>query len=228
LSELGVFQAGAFDFDALRNVPGDRFAHSASVPLETKRGRALLMEIMGQAYTVNGKRLTQCNFRDITARKRAEEQARRNLELAEHSREALAIALEDRQQDEAALRANEKSHYWLAAAVEQAVETIVVTDAIGTILYANPAFEKATGYTCAEVLGKNSRILKSGQHDAAFYRRLWDVLTSGQVWRGHFVNRRKDGTLYQVGATISPVRDASGTIVNYVSVHRNCEPYPAA
>ena len=68
-------------------------------------------------------------------------------------------------------RATMESHARLATAVEQAAETIVITDTEGTILYANPAFEKTTGYTHAEAMGKNPRILKSGKHDAEFYRR---------------------------------------------------------
>jgi signal transduction histidine kinase/ActR/RegA family two-component response regulator len=71
------------------------------------------------------------------------------------------------------------------------------------------------------VIGKNSRILKSGKQDAEFYRRMWEVLTRGETWSGHFINQRKDGTLYEEDATISPVRDASGTIINYVAVKRD-------
>jgi two-component system cell cycle sensor histidine kinase/response regulator CckA len=106
-------------------------------------------------------------------------------------------------------------------AVEQATETVVITDTEGTILYANPAFEKTSGYTRAEALGQNPRILKSGKQDAEFYRQMWDVLRRGEVWNGHFINRRKDGTLYEEEATISPVRDAAGKVVNYVAVKRD-------
>ena len=109
----------------------------------------------------------------------------------------------------------------LATAVEQAAETIVITDICGTILYANPAFEKTTGYTRAEAFGQNPRLLKSGKQDAEFYRRLWETIARGEIWSGHFINRRKDGVLYEEEATISPVRDAAGVIVNYVAVKRN-------
>jgi len=115
----------------------------------------------------------------------------------------------------------EESHARLAKAVEQAAETILITDTDGTIVYGNPAFEKTSGYTCAEALGQNSRLLKSGKQDAEFYRRMWDVLVHGQTWSGHFVNRRKDGTLYEEEATISPVRDAANNVVNYVAVKRD-------
>ena len=109
----------------------------------------------------------------------------------------------------------------LAMAIEQAAETIVITDPDGTILYANPAFEKTTGYTRAEALGQNPRILKSNKHDAEFYRRMWKTLEHGEVWSGHFINRRKDGMLYEEEATISPVRDTTGKVTNYVAVKRD-------
>lgn len=109
----------------------------------------------------------------------------------------------------------------LLAAVEQAAETIVVTDAAGLIVYANPAFERTTGYSVQESLGKNPRVLKSGSHPPEFYRQMWSTLNSGHVWRGRFTNRRKDGSLYEEDATISAVRDASGSIVNFVAVKRD-------
>jgi len=115
----------------------------------------------------------------------------------------------------------EESHARLANAVEHAAETIVITDIQGTILYCNPAFAKTSGYTCTEALGQNIRLLKSGKQDAGFYRRMWDVLEHGEIWSGRFINRRKDGTLYEEEATISPMRDDAGNIVNYVAVKRD-------
>ena len=115
----------------------------------------------------------------------------------------------------------EELHHRLSTAVEQAAETIVITDTKGTIIYANPSFERSTGYTCAEALGQNPRVLKSGKHDATFYRRMWEVLKRGDVWTGHFINQRKDGTLYEEEATISPIRDAAGKIINFVAAKRD-------
>jgi PAS domain S-box-containing protein len=109
----------------------------------------------------------------------------------------------------------------LSKAIEQSAETIMITDSKATILYVNPAFEVTTGYTREEALGKNPRILKSERQDAEFYRRMWEKLARGEVWTGHFINRRKDHTLYKEEASISPVRDASGQIVNYVAVKRD-------
>jgi PAS domain S-box-containing protein len=115
----------------------------------------------------------------------------------------------------------EESHARLAMAVEQVAETVMITDTRGTILYVNPAFEKITGYTRAEVLGQNPRILESGKQDAEFFRQLWSLLERGEMWHGHFVNKRKDGTLYEEDASISPVRDGTGKVVNYVAVKRD-------
>jgi len=115
----------------------------------------------------------------------------------------------------------EESHARLATAVEQAAESIVITDIGGTILYVNPAFERNSGYTRAEILGRNPRVLKSGKHNAEFYHRMWEVLKRGEIWSGRFINRRKDGAFYEEEATITPVRDAGGQVVNYVAVKRD-------
>ena len=109
----------------------------------------------------------------------------------------------------------------LLSAIDQADEMVLITEADGTINYANPAFEKVTGYTCQEIIGLNPRILKSGQQDDAFYRYLWETISSGNTFRGRIINKRKDGEFYTVEATISPVRDHSGQIVNYVAVKRD-------
>ena len=75
------------------------------------------------------------------------------------------------------------------------------------IVYVNPAFERVTGYSAAEAVGKNPRILKSGEQGPEVYRRMWEVIQRGEVYTGHFRNRRKDGTTYEADMVISPVRD---------------------
>jgi PAS domain S-box-containing protein len=109
----------------------------------------------------------------------------------------------------------------LMSAIEQAAEAIVITDVDATIQYVNPAFEQITGYPRGEAIGRNSRVLKSGEHDDAFYKELWGTLTRGEAWSGRFINKKKDGSLYTEEAVISPVRDASGVIANYVAVKRD-------
>ena len=109
----------------------------------------------------------------------------------------------------------------LAAAVEQAAETVVITNAQGTIVYANPAFERTTGYSCGEAIGQNLRVFKSGPHDDEIYKRMWDTITEGKIWTGHITNKKKDGTLFEEDASISPVKDDSGKITNFVAVKRD-------
>jgi len=109
----------------------------------------------------------------------------------------------------------------LLAAIEQAAETMLITDAKGTIEYVNPAFELITGYTRDEAIGQNPRILKSGEHDDAFYKAMWETLARGEIWHGRFINRKKDSTLYIEDASISPVHDLAGKIINYVAVKRD-------
>lgn len=109
----------------------------------------------------------------------------------------------------------------LALVIEQAGEAVVVTDLEGTIQYVNPAFEQLTGYSRPEAVGRNPRILKSGRQDETFYRNLWETITKGETWRGRFVNRRKDGTLYTEAATIARVRNEKGGVVGYMAVKRD-------
>lgn len=109
----------------------------------------------------------------------------------------------------------------LATAIEQAGECIVITDNNGNIRYVNPAFEHITGYKKENVLGKNPRVLQSGKHTKEFYKYLWNTALSGNIWRGHFTNKKKDGTFYEEEATISPVKDKIGHLTGYVAVKRD-------
>ena len=109
----------------------------------------------------------------------------------------------------------------LLFAIEQAGEMIVITDPEGIIQYVNPAFEQITGYDREEAIGQTPRILKSGKHDEAFYRNLWETISSRNTWHGRIINKRKDGAFYTEDATISPVCDGSGRVSNFVAVKRD-------
>jgi len=109
----------------------------------------------------------------------------------------------------------------LSAAIEQAGESVVITDKKGAILYTNPAFTRATGYTREEAYGKTSALLKSGRQTDDFYKTLWETVSRGEIWKGRFVNRRKDASVFEEDATITPVRDAAGTIIHFVAVKRD-------
>lgn len=106
----------------------------------------------------------------------------------------------------------------LSSAVEQTDDTVFIAGDDGAIEYVNPAFERTTGYTRAEVLGKTPRILKSGHHDIAYYKSLWDTILGGSVYRGAVVNRKKSGELYYAEQTITPIRDSGGRLAHFVAV----------
>jgi PAS domain S-box-containing protein len=136
--------------------------------------------------------------------------------LADHQAiEALNHELAERLQS---LEAAEQNLRRLSTAVEQSPASIVITDIDGTITYVNFAFSVASGYFADEVIGKNPRILQSGDTPPETFRQMWKTLTGGKIWRGELINRRKDGSTYIELATISPVRDAKGNITQYVAV----------
>ena len=105
----------------------------------------------------------------------------------------------------------------LSHAVEQSPVLIVITDTQGRIIYVNRKFTEVTEYTFEEVIGKNPRILKSGESPPSFYQELWACITIGETWRGEFHNRKKSGELYWESAVISPLRDAAGKITHFVA-----------
>jgi PAS domain S-box-containing protein len=106
----------------------------------------------------------------------------------------------------------------LSRAVEQSPASIVVTDTSGAIEYVNAKFIQVTGYMLEEAVGKNPRILKSGEKPAEEYRQLWDMITSGGEWRGEFHNKKKNGELYWESAIISPIKDERGIITHFLGV----------
>jgi PAS domain S-box-containing protein len=106
-------------------------------------------------------------------------------------------------------------------ALEAAANGIAITGPDGTIQWVNRAFTKLTGYSVAEAVGKNPRILKSGKHGASFYADMWETLISGRLWQGELINRRKDGSLYSEEMTIAPVFDAAGAIEHFVAVKQD-------
>ncbi|MDG4552261.1 MAG: EAL domain-containing protein [Candidatus Contendobacter sp.] len=123
----------------------------------------------------------------------------------------LAAEIQERRQAEQTLRI-------FSRAIEQSANTVVITDRAGAIEYVNPKFVEATGYSRAEAIGANPRILKSGKTTPEQYARLWQTISGGGEWRGEFHNRRKDGALYWEMASIAPVRDETGAITHFVAV----------
>jgi diguanylate cyclase (GGDEF)-like protein/PAS domain S-box-containing protein len=116
----------------------------------------------------------------------------------------------------------------LSVVVEQMGDALLITDLRGVIQYVNPAFEAHLGYSRQEMVGKSPRVLKSGMHDEAFYRRLWDTILAGEVYRGPMINRHKDGHLVHEEKTISPVRDESGKVVLFIATAKDVTAHLAA
>ena len=115
----------------------------------------------------------------------------------------------------------EKERVLLAVAIEQSTESVIITDPEARIRYVNRAFEKNTGYSRSEVMGKNPSLLQSGKHDRIFYQQLWATLLSGRTWHGRLVNRKKNGELLEEEVSISPVVDKNGQLINYIAVARD-------
>jgi two-component system cell cycle sensor histidine kinase/response regulator CckA len=112
-------------------------------------------------------------------------------------------------------------YHRFAQIVEQASNIIIATDLKGNIIYVNPSFEKTTGYTYDEVLGKNPNILQSGQLPTEFYKKLWNTITRGETWHGYLINKKKDGQIYHEDASIFPLKNEQGEITNYCAVKRD-------
>lgn len=151
-------------------------------------------------------------LRESEVRKRADNEARR-------------VATTLSQENHASPSQRERL---LIHALEYSPATIIITDAEGRIVYANPKFAATTGYSIDEVLGQTPRVLKSGKTSSNEYRQLWETIRSGREWRGIFHNRRKDGTLYWERASISPVYDAEGRIAHFMAVKEDITDYMEA
>ena len=103
-------------------------------------------------------------------------------------------------------------------AVEQGAAGVFITDTDGTIEYVNPKFTEMTGYSREEAVGRNPRVLKSGEVTREQYRKLWSTILRGREWRGELRNRRKDGTIYWANASISPVKDPRGRVTHFIGI----------
>jgi len=113
----------------------------------------------------------------------------------------------------------------LSQAIEQAGESVIITDSTGLIEYVNPAFTTMTGYSSEEVLGKTPRILKSGMQTDAYYEELWATISSGKVFNNTIIDRRKDGSQYPAIMSVAPIFDDNQRITNYVALQQDMTEY---
>jgi len=139
-----------------------------------------------------------------------------DMESAAH----LASIVLEREQRDVSLRK-------FSRAIEQAGEAILITDVRGMIEYINPAFTKLSGYTEEDLLGKTPRELKSGFQSEAYYQELWGTITSGKVWTGSIIDRRKDGSSYPAMMSIAPILNDQGEITNFVSIQQDMTEHQA-
>jgi PAS domain S-box-containing protein len=112
----------------------------------------------------------------------------------------------------------EQELHKLYLAVLQSPSIVMITDAGGNFEFVNPKFTEVTGYTFADVAGKNPRILKSGKTPPEVYKELWETILAGREWRGEMVNRKKNGELYWESAAISPIKDIEEKITSFIAV----------
>jgi PAS domain S-box-containing protein len=120
-----------------------------------------------------------------------------------------------------ARRRLEEKQKLISAAIDQAGEGIIITDTDGNIQYANPSFAKMTGYDIEELIFSNTKMLKSGEQDEDFYRKMWDTILSGENWEGTIINKKKDGSLYYEKMIITSIKNALNEIINFVAIKRD-------
>lgn len=105
--------------------------------------------------------------------------------------------------------------------VHYTVNPIQITDARGRMMYVNPAFARATGYTKEELIGQNPSLIASGRHTREFWKAVWDTISAGRVWHGEVENRRKNGDPLFTYVLISPIIDPEGRVVGFLGAHRD-------
>jgi PAS domain S-box-containing protein len=105
--------------------------------------------------------------------------------------------------------------------IHNTINPIQITDPSGNMVYVNPAFERVSGYSNEELIGKNPRVLSSGRHRRDFWEKVWQSILGRKVWHGQLENRRKDGTPFYTDLVISPIIEANGAVVGFLGAHRD-------
>ena len=140
-----------------------------------------------------------------------------SVRATKHGEDELGLLTDAFNQMLTSIESGEATLRKLSRVVEQGADSVSITDPDGVIEYVNPAFEALTGYPAPEVLGQKMSLLKSGRHDAAFYKRLWDTILAGETFHGVLINKKKNGELYHEEKNITPLKDLQGRIIHFVS-----------
>ncbi|MFZ5630495.1 MAG: PAS domain S-box protein [Spirochaetota bacterium] len=160
--------------------------------LNLKTGERVPVEVSTRYLKVGGRGFLVASSRDISQR-------RKNLEIIEKQRNELQQIM---------------------TALEQST-ILSITDTRGNIVRVNKHFCEISGYSEAELIGQNHRLVNSGYHDRTFWRRMWRMIASGETWRGQVRNRKKSGAFYWIETAINPIRDAHGKITHYLSIRQD-------
>lgn len=199
VGELSPFKDIESNQSMLEDLQERGYVRYENLPLETRSGQKIEVEFVSNVYWVGDRRVIQCNIRDISARRRSERQ------LAHSFREIsdLKFALD-----------------------QHAI--VSITEPGGAITSVNEKFCQISGYSRAELLGQDHRLINSGFHAREFMADLWSTLRAGRVWKGEIQNRARDGSFYWVDTTIVPFRDDHGGIRQYVAIHGDITRHKAA
>jgi diguanylate cyclase (GGDEF)-like protein/PAS domain S-box-containing protein len=219
LPALFKYHAALDEFVGFQTVQRDIAAKQAEVDYAKARRLESLLIFLAMAVALAiAVFATRYTTREIATRTDAQREVSKlnaNLEerVMDRTRELtdankqLASEFEERRQAE-------ERHRLQAAALAAAANAIVITDHEGKIVWVNRAFTGMTGYSEEDVLGKNARVLKSGEQSDSYYANLWSTISSGTVWQGEIVNRRKDGSIYTEEMTITPVTGDADNLAN--------------
>jgi PAS domain S-box-containing protein len=190
VGELSPFRDIESNKIMLERLQRDGYVRYEDLPLETRDGRHIAVEFVSNVYQAGARDVIQCNIRDITERKRIDDQLKASFKEIGDLKSAL---------DEHAI--------------------VAITDPQGKINYANDKFCAISKYSREELLGQDHRLVNSGYHSKQFIRELWTTIARGVVWHGEIRNRAKDGSVYWVDTTIVPFLSEDGKPRQYVAIH---------
>ena len=221
---IGTERNSHFIFSDYKTADGT-LLKSAEVFLKKEDGTIIQVISWLQELIINNESFIAESFIDITDRKQMEtelQKAHDDLEtrVAERTQKLVETNKELQIQIQEKIKAEEEK-LKLYYAVQQSPAMIIITDLEGNIQYVNPIFTEITGYSFEEVLGKNPRFLKSGEIVNVEYNNMWGKIKSGGYWSGEFRNKKKNGELFWVSSFVSPIKNTTGDVINYLAVQQD-------